>query len=197
MLIDYLFQHRVRVSPFKLAGLKYLAKRVLLLSRLLQASHRQSRLRRQGATVGALVMINDVEFEGAVGRFSIGTGSFIGKRAFIQLHAPVTVGGHVAINDGVRILTGTHGVDDPAWRLKVAPVVIGDYAWIATGAIILPGVTLGEGAVVGAGSVVIRDVAPFTIVAGNPAVVIKRRTARAFTYSPVRSSAVVEAWMGK
>jgi len=197
VLINDLFQHRVRVSPFTLAGLKYLAKRVLLLSRLIQANHRQCRLRRQGATIGALVMINDAEFEGAVGRFSIGTGSFIGKRAFIQLHAPVKVGGQVAINDGVRILTGTHGVDDPAWRLKVAPVVIGDYAWIATGAIILPGVTIGEGAVVGAGSVVARDVAPFTIVAGNPAVVIKRRAACAFTYSPVRSSAVVEAWMGK
>jgi maltose O-acetyltransferase len=142
-------------------------------------------------------MLNEVEFEGGVARFSLGTGSFIGKRTFIQLHAPVRVGAHVAINDGVRILTGSHGLDDPAWRLKVAPVVIGDYAWIATGAMILPGVTIGEGAVVGAGTVVNRDVEPFTVVAGNPARVVRLRATRTFTYSPVRSSAIVEAWMGK
>ena len=69
MLINYLFQHRVRVSPFTLAGLKYLAKRVLLLSRLIQANRRQGRLRRQGATIGALVMINDAQFE-EIGRAS-------------------------------------------------------------------------------------------------------------------------------
>ena len=51
--------------------------------------------------------------------------------------------------------------------------------WIATGAIILPGVTVGEGAVVGAGSVVARDVPPWTVVAGNPAREIKKRVLRA------------------
>ncbi|MDG2969570.1 acyltransferase [Pseudomonas extremaustralis] len=197
MLINDLIRHRLKVNPLTLDGLKYLAKRVLLLGRLLKANTRQRALRRQGATLGSLVMLNDVEFEGGVARFSIGTGSFIGKRTFIQLHAPVRIGAHVAINDGVRILTGSHGLDDPAWRLKVAPVAIGDYAWIATGAMILPGVTIGEGAVVGAGSVVNRDVEPFTVVAGNPARVVRLRAARTFTYSPVRSSAIVEAWMGK
>ena len=197
MLINDLIRHRLKVNPLTLDGLKYLAKRVLLLGRLLKANTRQRALRRQGATLGSLVMLNDVEFEGGVARFSIGTGSFIGKRTSIQLHAHVSVGAHVAINEGVRILTGSHGVDDPAWRLKVAPVSIGDYAWIATDSIILPGVTIGEGAVVGAGSVVTRDVERFTVVAGNPAVVIRRRNAAQFTYSPVRLSAVVEAWMGK
>lgn len=197
MLINHLVHHRLKVSLLKPAGLKYLAKRLLLLGRLLKAHHLQRALRRQGATLGSLVMINAVEFEGAVARFSVGTGSFIGKRTFIQLHAPVRLGAHVAINEGVRILTGTHDLDDPAWRLKVAPVVIGDYAWIATDAMILPGVTIGEGAVVGAGSVVGRNVEPYTVVAGNPARVIRLRATRTFTYSPVRSSAVVEAWMGK
>ena len=51
--------------------------------------------------------------------------------------------------------------------------------WIATGAIVLPGVTIGEGAVVGAGSVVARDVPPWTVVAGNPAREIKKRVLRA------------------
>jgi maltose O-acetyltransferase len=197
VLIDHLIRHRLKISLFTPVGLRYVAKRVLLLRRLLKANALQQSLRRRGASVGALVMINDVEFEGAVSRFSVGTGSFIGKRTFIQLHAPVVIGAHVAINEGVRILTGTHALDDPAWLLKVAPVAIGDYAWIATDALILPGVTIGEGAVVGAGSVVNRDVEPFTVVAGNPAQVIRLRATHTFTYSPVRSSAVVEAWMGK
>ncbi|WP_339539351.1 acyltransferase [Pseudomonas sp. RA_5y_Pfl1_P24] len=197
MLINHLIRHRLKVSLLQPDGLKYLAKRVLLLGRLLKANSRQRALRRQGATLGSLVMINAVEFEGAVARFSVGSGSFIGKRTFIQLHAPVRIGAHVAINEGVRILTGTHDLDDPAWRLKVAPVVIGDYAWIATDAMILPGVTIGEGAVIGAGSVVGRDVPPYTVVAGNPARLIRSRATPRFTYSPVRSSAVVEAWMGK
>ncbi|SDM96282.1 acyltransferase [Pseudomonas azotoformans] len=197
MLINHLIRHRLKISLLTPEGLKYLAKRVLLLGRLLKADRRQRMLRRQGASLAPLVMINAVEFEGSVACFSVGTGSFIGKRTFIQLHAAVRVGAHVAINEGVRILTGTHGLDDPAWRLKVAPVVIGDYAWVATDAIILPGVTIGEGAVVGAGSVVGRNVEPYSVVAGNPARVIRSRGAHAFTYSPVRSSAVVEAWMGK
>ena len=54
-------------------------------------------------------------------------------------------------------------------------MTIGDHVWIGTGAIILPGVNLGEGCVVGAGSVVTRSVDPYVIVAGNPARMIKRR----------------------
>ena len=55
------------------------------------------------------------------------------------------------------------------------PIVIEDYVWIATGAMILPGVTVGEGAVVAAGSVVTKDVPPWTVVAGNPAREVKKR----------------------
>jgi acetyltransferase-like isoleucine patch superfamily enzyme len=53
--------------------------------------------------------------------------------------------------------------------------VIGNDVWIARGAIVLRGVTIGDGAVIGAGAVVTRDVPPFTVVAGNPAVVIRER----------------------
>lgn len=197
MLIDYLVRHRVRVSLLDVGGLKYVAKRLLLGARLLQADRLLARLRRRGARISPLVMINRVEFEGRLSNFSLGQGSFIGQRTTIQLHAPVAIGEHVAINEGVRILTGSHTLDDPAWRLKVAPVRIGNYAWIATDSMILPGVTIGEGAVVAAGSIVTRDVAPFAVVGGNPAVLIRMRKHNAFTYSPARLSAVVEAWMGK
>ncbi len=55
------------------------------------------------------------------------------------------------------------------------PITIEDCSWIATGAIILPGVTVGEGAVVAAGAVVTHDVPPWTVVAGNPAKEVKKR----------------------
>lgn len=55
------------------------------------------------------------------------------------------------------------------------PIVIGDSAWVAGWSIILPGVTIGEGAVVAAGAVATKDVAPWTVVGGNPARVIKKR----------------------
>jgi len=67
-----------------------------------------------------------------------------------MLHDEVRIGSHVCINDGVVILTASHDVNDPHWRAVTKPVVIDDYAWIATGATILPGVRIGRGAVVGA-----------------------------------------------
>ena len=59
--------------------------------------------------------------------------------------------------------------------LITKPIMIMDNIWIASGAMILPGVTIGEGAVVTAGSVVVKDVEPWTVVGGNPAKMIKKR----------------------
>ena len=64
--------------------------------------------------------------------------------------------------------------------LTSAPVTIKKNAWVAAGAFIGPGVTVGEGAVVGAHAVVTKDVAPWTVVVGNPAKVIKERTINIF-----------------
>jgi maltose O-acetyltransferase len=114
----------------------------------------------------------------------------------IHLHASVRIGNCAVINDHCRLLTGSHDVHAPNWELVAEPIVIGDYAWIGLGAILLPGVTIGRGAVVGAGAVVSKTVDPMVIVAGNPARPIGRRNAPRLTYRPSTSSALFEAWLG-
>ena len=76
-----------------------------------------------------------------------------------------------------------------------APIVIDDYAWIATNSIILPGVTIGKGAVVGAGSVVTKSVPPYQVVAGNPARIVKERTLKELSHVTVNWLAPFEAWL--
>jgi maltose O-acetyltransferase len=132
-----------------------------------------------------------------VGRhlLKVGDFSFIGQ-ATIQLHASVTIGNSVVINDEVTILTGTHDVNDEHFQLLAKPVVIGNYAWICTGAMILPGVTVGEGGVVAAGAVVSRDVPPYHVVAGNPAKVVRTDRSQKLDYKPNLLRACYEAWVG-
>ena len=81
------------------------------------------------------------------------------------------------IATNVQILTATHPLDAArrrAWWEFAKPISIADGVWIGGGALILPGVSIGENAVVGAGAVVTRDVAANTVVVGNPARVVKR-----------------------
>ena len=94
----------------------------------------------------------------------------------------------VKLEDGARvsqkayICTAGHDISaiTPIMPLTSAPVTIKKNAWVATGAFIGPGVTVGEGAVIGAHAVVTKDVAPWTVVVGNPAKVIKERTINIF-----------------
>lgn len=92
----------------------------------------------------------------------------------------VTIGNNVLIGSGCLISdTDSHPIDwedrlyDRNQKTRKAPIVIKDNAFIGARSIILKGVTIGEGAVVGAGSVVSKDVPPYTVVAGNPARVVK------------------------
>ena len=106
---------------------------------------------------------------------SIGNQSSIGEHAWVYGLDKIRIGSHCCIGEDVRLLTGSHDVRSPYFNLMTKPITVQDNVWIATGAIVLPGVTIGEGAVVAAGAVVTKDVPPWTIVAGNPAKVVKRR----------------------
>lgn len=89
--------------------------------------------------------------------------------------AKIQIGTKVAISREAFICTASHDITKPNRPLVTAPISIGDGVWIGARATILPGVTIGEGAVVAAGAVVAKDVAPWTVVGGNPAKVIKMR----------------------
>lgn len=121
---------------------------------------------------------------------TFGDRCYIGKSHLVAAE-DISIGDDVTISWGVTIVDhNSHAID---WELRkndiinwndgkkdwagigIAPVRIGNKAWIGFNLIILKGVTLGEGAIVGAGSVVTKDVAPFMVVAGNPASPIKTR----------------------
>ena len=98
----------------------------------------------------------------------IGNGVLIGDSTFIGAHGKITIGDKTMIAGQVVIIdTDWHGIDDQP--PKEQPITIGRHVWIGLRAIILEGVTIGDNAIVGAGSVVTKSVAPNTIVAGNPA----------------------------
>ena len=87
----------------------------------------------------------------------------------------IFTGNDVSIGPEASILTLGHDPQSSDFADRGGDVVIGNYVWICYRAIILPGVTIGEGAVVGAGAVVTKDVEPFAIMAGNPARMIGHR----------------------
>jgi maltose O-acetyltransferase len=192
--IPYLWRHRKR-SPFgSQAWFKNWAKRIYHAWSVLLIWRRTHRLQKAGAQIGALTTIG-ATLHGPRENLIVGHGCALGEGSY-ALHGLLTIGNNVAINSGVTILTASHDLGDPAWKMTRRSIQVDDYAWIATGAIILPGVHIGRGAVVGAGAVVGRDVAPCTVVAGNPARPTSRRRTEDLTYTPAAFVAPFEAWLG-
>jgi acetyltransferase-like isoleucine patch superfamily enzyme len=103
------------------------------------------------------------------GKISIGNYSHINQGCLLDGRGNIIIGNSVSISHRVSIITLSHDVDDMAFKIRSAPVIIGDYVWIGINATILQGVKIGEGAVVAAGAVVTKDVDPYTIVGGIPA----------------------------
>ncbi len=89
--------------------------------------------------------------------------------------APVTLGAHATVSQRSHLCTATHDYNDPAFPLVFRPISIGPHAWVAAEAFVGPGVTVGEGAVIGARAVATKDVPPWAVVAGNPARIVKWR----------------------
>lgn len=100
---------------------------------------------------------------------AIGVNTRINRDCCLDARGPLDIGDNVSISPEVAILTAQHRLDAPGFPVESRPVVIGDHVWIGFRATILPGTTIGHGAVVAAGAVARGDIAPMTVVAGVPA----------------------------
>jgi maltose O-acetyltransferase len=158
-MLNQLWKNRRKPALGTAQWFKEWAKRLWTLPSLLKFCWRGLRLKWQGARIGSGSVLSAVRLNGRPGLLQIGQDSFIG-RVEMQLEATVEIGSMVCINDGVRIITASHDVRDPAWGTVARPIRISDYAWIATGAVLLPGVTIGRGSVVGAHAVVTCRIMP-------------------------------------
>ncbi|MGR9087534.1 MAG: acyltransferase [Gammaproteobacteria bacterium] len=128
-------------------------------------------------------------FERSGASIRIGSNTFLGNKTSLVCSDAIHIGDNVLISWGCTLIDhDAHALrwekrkdDVSEWfqgrkdwnHVNYRPIVVHDKAWIGFNSILLKGVTIGEGAVVGAGSVVTRDVAPYTLVAGNPAKFIK------------------------
>lgn len=192
--LKYLWLNRIQFSVFDVRFFRAWAKRLLTFGELLKRDMRRSHLIRAGAIISSTAEIGITQFEGKLSNLAIGNHCFLG-RAKIVLLDKVTIGNNVCINDGVVILTASHDLNDPEWKHKKGPVQIDDYAWIATEAMLLPGVHIGRGAVVGARAVVTKDVNPYEIVIGNPAKAIAKNRTTHLIYNPTEFLAADLAWL--
>lgn len=107
---------------------------------------------------------------------TIGRNVFLNYNCIILDESPITIGDHTLIEPNVGIYGASHPIS-PSARLNgdcwSAPIVIGKNVWIGGNAVIFPGVTIGDNSVIGAGSVVTRDIPPNVVAAGNPAVILR------------------------
>jgi len=105
-------------------------------------------------------------------------GVTLGDEAEIYNPSLVTMGSHAIVSQQAYICGATHDYNDPAFPLISFPMSLGAYSWVCARASVSPGVNLGEGAVLGLGSVATRDLEPWTVYAGVPAQRVKQRVGR-------------------
>ncbi len=132
-------------------------------------------LRLFGAKIGKHCLVcRGAKFH-APWNFKCGDFVCIGPKVEIYCKDKIEIGSEVIVSQGAYLCTASHDVTSSLMDLITQPIEIEDCVWVAAKAIILPGVVLHEGAVIGCGAVVAKDVAAWTVVGGNPAKFIKKR----------------------
>lgn len=140
--------------------------------------YRSSVLRLWGAKIGKRCAVASSVKIWAPWNLEVGDYVAIGPRAGIYDVAKIVMGSNITVSQDAYLCTASHDISQLKKPLVVHPIELRDSTWVAARAIVLPGVTIGEGAVVGAGAVVTKDVEPWTVVGGNPAKFIKKREIR-------------------
>jgi len=137
------------------------------------SSLRSAILQNFGAKIGTRVIIRHGVMIHFPWKLEIGDHVWIGEDAKILNLAEVVIGSHVCISQEAYLCTGSHDFKSENFDLVVNPIRVGDGSWIAARAFIAPGVNIGSGCMIGAGSVVTRSVERGQFAAGNPARVIR------------------------
>lgn len=112
----------------------------------------------------------------ATSKLEIGDGVNIGWRCTIDARGKIKIGSNVVIASDSILITAKHDINDKEFKAQYSPIIIDSYVWICTRSTILAGVKIGEGAVIASGSVVTKNVEPYTVVGGIPAKVIGKRS---------------------
>lgn len=128
-----------------------------------------------GAKIGKNVLIYPSVEIWAPWNLSIADRSVIGPKVLLYNVGKIEIAEDVTVSQRTHICTASHDIQSPSRDLLHSPVIINKGAWIFADAFLSMGVEIGEGAIVGARSVVTKDVASFEVVGGNPAKFIKRR----------------------
>lgn len=135
-------------------------------------------LRLFGAKVGHGVHVYPRAKIWAPWNIELGNESGFADGVIVYSQGKITLGKRVVVSQGTHLCAGTHDYEQSGFPLITKPIVIGDHAWIAAEAFVHPGVTIGEGAVIGARSVVTKDMPAWTVCAGHPCKPIKERKLR-------------------
>ncbi|MER9419172.1 WcaF family extracellular polysaccharide biosynthesis acetyltransferase [Mesorhizobium sp. M0306] len=142
------------------------------------SSHRRFLLRLFGANIGDGVVIKPGVRVKFPWRLTIGADTWIGEEVWIDNLATVFIGDNCCLSQGAYLCTGSHDWNSPTFDLKARKIQIDNGAWIAAKAVVGPGVTVGEGAVLTICSVATSNLAAWTVYRGNPAVVAASRELR-------------------
>jgi maltose O-acetyltransferase len=161
----YAFAWRLPGQPFPAYQLFYALRRLLI--------------KAMAQECGKQVIVKQRCYVGTGSTLRVGNNAQLGQNA--RIDQEVTIGDNVVMGPDVVIMTNAHRFDEPGTPIRLQgaqstrPVSLGNDVWLGTRVIILPGVCVGDGAVVGAGSVVTRDVPAYAVVAGVPARVLRWR----------------------
>jgi len=136
---------------------------------------RASLLRLFGARIGRGARIYAGASVWAPWNLEVGDESVIADGVIVYSQGKITVGRRSVISQGTHICSGTHDYTDPGFPLITRPIVIGDHVWVAAEAFIHPGVTIHDGVVVSARSVVLKDLPEWHVCSGFPCVPLKTR----------------------
>lgn len=136
---------------------------------------RATLLRAFGARVGRQCTIRRTSRVYYPWKLVLGDFSSLGDAAEVYNLGPVTIGQRVTVSQEAYLCAGTHDYTRITMPLVTMPITIGDDAWICARAFVGPGISIGEGAIVAACAVAVKDVPPWTIVGGNPAKAVKTR----------------------